>query len=136
MNTNFKSFYSNRIKNINILTLKFNKWGKSVTNKKYIKQFYYNISSLDKKCFRSSYTTRHIYVKSLYKTISYFNKQIDKKNLKLRFPSLLWLWWPKVSEVINWNSHYYSWFTAHYGKSIDLKTRFDPFLFKMIFYNT
>ena len=49
--------------------------------------------------------------------------------MKWRFRGHLWLWWPKFSEMINWNSHYDSWFTANSAKLINLKSWDNPFVF-------
>ena len=62
-------------------------------------------------------------------TISFFNKATYRKSLKEIFLGRPWLWWPKIFEVLIWNPHFDPWFIMNSGKSINLKTRFDPFLF-------
>ena len=47
---------------------------------------------------------------------------------KWRFLGHAWLWWPKISEISNWNPHGNSWFIANSGKN----TRFSI----SAFYNT
>ena len=51
------------------------------------------------------------------------------KSLKWRFLDHPWLWWPKLFEIMNRNSHWNVWFIVNSGKSINLKTRADPFLY-------
>ena len=104
----------------------------NVTTKRYFKQFYKAnvfLSRYNKIYFRSincySYVDHLIY-ENLHNIISSF---IDKKKLKWRFLDHPWLWWPKIFEIINWNPYRGSWFIANSGKSINLKTSDDPFLF-------
>ena len=51
------------------------------------------------------------------------------KNLKERFLGNPWLWWSKISEIINWNSDCDSRNIAYSGKSIYLKMHLGLFLF-------
>ena len=51
------------------------------------------------------------------------------KSLKWRFLDHPWLWWSKLFEIMNRNSHWNVWFIVNSGKSINLKTRTNPFLY-------
>ena len=122
-----------------------------------MKQFYKNnvfVKRYDKRCFRSvncySYASRHIYAKpsqdeKLFKQINLWekfevkfevNKSIDRKSLKWRFLAHPWLWWPEISEKINWNSHCNWLTTVSSWKFINLKihTLIHFYLVKMIFW--
>ena len=48
--------------------------------------------------------------------------------MKILRPTLAMISWPS-SEIMNWNSGCDSWFIVNSGKSINLNTRLDPFLF-------
>ena len=62
-------------------------------------------------------------------TLSFLNKTIDRKKLKWGFLGHHWLWWPKISKIMNWKSNCESQFIVNSGKSINLKSLFFPFLF-------
>ena len=140
MSINFKSLHSNRTKSISAMKLIFSKSGKYLIIKKCLKQFYKAmLSSRDMiKNVSDQYTLiptqpGYIYLKT---SQSFFCKSVNRKSLKRRILDHPWLWWPKLSEIMNWNSHCDSWAIVNSGKSINLKARFDAFLlFKMIFYN-
>ena len=136
----FRKFSFKQNQRISALTLKFSKWGKYVTTKRCFKQFYKNnvfFKKYHKRCFRSANCYSYCYINRQEKSEVKFevNKSIDRKSLTWRFLGHPWLWWPKISEKINWNSHFDWLIIVNSGKSINPKihTLIYFYLVKMIF---